>query len=198
MVSPDVLRVADPNVPPCSTKFNQSLTRRDGGGRSWLVLCRFAVGRIAPLELVNSVAGGDVHFVVPPPAPAGGGSVRCGRQAPPGRPHRVRQRGLLYCRTAAQPWGEAFAVAGRRDAAVVWAEGLHSGWNARMIGRGSCRGRQTLRSVPLMKFFLFAIHAPLLGGSTGASFCRCCGIPMPALPDRLGVREWWWKREKSR
>lgn len=31
-----------------------------------MVLCRFAVGRIVPLELVNSVAGGDVHSVVPP------------------------------------------------------------------------------------------------------------------------------------
>lgn len=174
--------------PQCPALFNecdQSLTRRDGGGRSWLVLCRFAVGRIVPLELVNSVAGGDVHFVVPPPAPAGGGSVRCERQAPPGRPHRVRQRGLLYCRTAAQPRGEAFAVAGRRDAAVVWAEGLHSGWNARMIGWGSCRGRQTLRSVPLMKFFLFAIHAPPLGGEHGASFRRCCGYRCLPLTD-------WW------
>lgn len=29
-------------------------------------------------------------------------------------------------------WGEVFAVAGARDAAVVWAGELHSGWNARM------------------------------------------------------------------
>jgi len=60
----------------CPALFNEcdrSLTRRDGGGRSWLVLCRFAVGRIVPLELVSSVAGGDVHFVVSPPCASGRG-----------------------------------------------------------------------------------------------------------------------------
>lgn len=136
-----------------------------------MVLCRFAVGRIVPLELVSSVAGGDVHFVVLPPLRQREGEVfavgiKLRRVGP------IAFASAAYCivELRRQPWGEAFAVAGRRDAAVVWAEGLHSGWNARMIGWGSCRGRQTLRSVPLMKFFLFAIHAPLLGGSTGPPF----------------------------
>lgn len=81
--------------------------------------------------------GGRGGFVV-------GRSVRCGCQAPPGRPHVVvRQRGLLYCLPAAPPWGEAFAVAGLRDATVGVGRGLlHSGWNARMTtsGWGSRRG----------------------------------------------------------
>jgi hypothetical protein len=44
----------------------------------------------------------------------------------------------------------AYCIAGARDAAVVWAGGLHSGWNARMrTGWGSARRfRQRKGSVP--------------------------------------------------
>ena len=104
------------------------------------VLCRFADGRIVSLELVIAV-----------------------REAAPSvlssRPSLFREGG----------WGEVFAVgaklrrvgpmttasgacciAGARDAAVVWAGGLHSGWNARMrTGWGSARrSRQREGSVP--------------------------------------------------
>lgn len=49
-----------------------------------------------------------------------------------------------------------------------------------MIGWGSRRGRQTLRPVPLMKFFWFAIHAlPCMGegkhtGDPSSFLCCCC------------------------
>ena len=58
----------------------------------------------------------------------GGRIVRCGCQAPPGRPHHVRHFWRLLC-----GGGEKFAVQAVRDAAAVWAGGLHSGWNARML-----------------------------------------------------------------
>lgn len=78
-------------------EFDQSLTVA-GGGCSWLVLCRFAVGRIVSLELVIALreATPSVLSSHPPSCTGGvGRSVRCGRQAPPGRPHPVRQR--AYC-----------------------------------------------------------------------------------------------------
>jgi len=69
-----------------------------------LVLCRFADGRIVSLELVITLreAAPSVLSSHPPPSCTGGvgRSVRCGRQAPPGRPHHVRQRCLLYCQAA--------------------------------------------------------------------------------------------------
>lgn len=75
-----------------------------------MVLCRFAVGRIESLELVFT----------------------CGRRRP------------LCCQTTLRlvqgGWGEVFAVAGLRDATVVWAEGLHSGWNARKKWAGIAPG----------------------------------------------------------
>ena len=53
-----------------------------------------------------------------------------------------------------------------------------------MIGWGSRRGRQTLRPVPLMKFFWFAIHAPpSLGGKhTHGARLPLCVVMVPALP----------------
>ena len=70
----------------------------------------------------------------------------------------------------------AYCIAGARDAAVVWAGGLHSGWNARMrTGWGSARRfRQRKGSVPPFgeqfslgfggeKKFSVAIQAPSLG-----------------------------------
>lgn len=66
-----------------------------------MVLCRFAVGRIVSLELVMAVreAAPSVLSSRGPPLTGGvaGRSVRCGCQAPQGRPHDVRQRRLLYC-----------------------------------------------------------------------------------------------------
>lgn len=49
----------------------------------------------------NGFAGGGALSVVEPFVSSGRGmgrSVRCGCQAPPGRPHDDRQRRLLYCR----------------------------------------------------------------------------------------------------
>lgn len=49
----------------------------------------------------NGFAGGGALSVVEPSVSSGRGmgrSVRCGCQAPPGRPHDDRQRRLLYCR----------------------------------------------------------------------------------------------------
>ena len=63
-----------------------------------MVLCRFAVGRIVSLELVITLreATPTVLSNHPPSCTGGvGRSVRCGCQAPPGRPHHVRQR--AYC-----------------------------------------------------------------------------------------------------
>lgn len=92
------------------------------------------VSRSVSREAVTDVAGGDAHS-----------GRRCGCGAPPGRPQRVRQRGLVCCRAAAlpetetvqyclgvRPWGEA----GRRDAGVVWAEGVYIGVGRRGFWRG--------------------------------------------------------------
>ena len=139
-----------------------------------MVLCRFAVGRIVSLELVITLreATPSVLSSHPPSCTGGvGRSVRCGRQAPPGRPHHVRQRCLLYCQAALRlvqgGWGEVFAVAGFRDATVVWAGGLHSGWNARMrVEWGSARREvgPPIHAPLLFGKLLFAIQAPSLGG----------------------------------
>jgi hypothetical protein len=155
-------------------EFNQSLTRgRVGDAVGWFCPdSRF--GRIVPLELVTIIAGGDAHCVVKPFPRQGvfGDKVCCGCQAPPGRPHRVRQRGLQVVVTRA--W------CGPR--------GLHSGWKARMTGWGSRRGPEKLRLVPLMKFScccLPSMRLPSWGAreSNGA----CCYLPA----DTKGVRSWW-------
>lgn len=54
-----------------------------------------------------------------------------------------------------------------RDATVVWAEGLHSGWNARMrVEWGSARREvgPPIHAPLLFGKLLFAIQAPSLGG----------------------------------
>lgn len=73
-------------------------------------------------------------------------------------------------------WGEVFAVAGARDASVVWAEGFHSGWNARMLaGRGSARHfRHREGSVPP----LGEKSLPLSGGERKES---CVAIQAPSF-----------------
>lgn len=65
--------------------------------------------------------------------------------------------------------GEVFAVAGCRDAAVVWAGGLHSGRNARMRAEWGSARQVSGRSLHLVKCSLWwkkcsvAIQAPSLG-----------------------------------
>jgi len=73
-------------------------------------------------------------------------------------------------------WGEVFAVAGARDASVVWAEGFHSGWNARMrAGRGSARHfRHREGSVPP----LGEKSLPLSGGERKEN---CVAIQAPSF-----------------
>ena len=73
-------------------------------------------------------------------------------------------------------WGEVFAVAGARDASVVWAEGFHSGWNARMLaGRGSARHfRHREGSVPP----LGEKSLPLSGGERKEN---CVAIQAPSF-----------------
>jgi len=164
--------VADPNVPLTQREFPHS-----GGGRSWLVLCRFAVGRIVSLELVITLreATPSVLSSHPPSCTGGvGRSVRCGRQAPPGRPHHVRQRCLLYSQLQVL-----------RDATVVWAGGLHSGWNARMrVEWGSARREvgPPIHAPLLFGKLLFAIQAPSLGGERLHATTRGRRAACPALP----------------
>jgi len=101
-----------------------------------------------------------------------GDKVCCGCQAPPGRPHRVRQRGLQVVVTRA--W------CGPR--------GLHSGWKARMTGWGSRRGPEKLRLVPLMKFSCCCLPSMRLpSGGARESNGACCYLPA----DIKGVRSWW-------
>jgi hypothetical protein len=77
------------------------------------VLCRFADGRIVSSELVIAVRGGGGPSALNIDGLSGDAKLR--RVGP---------------MTSAS--GTCCDVAGARDAGVVWAGGLHSGWNARM------------------------------------------------------------------
>jgi hypothetical protein len=172
-------------------EFNQSLTRgRVGDAVGWF--CPDSLfGRIVPLELVRfSREAMPTVLSSHPPSGGFGDKLCCGCQAPPGRPHRVRQRGLLYCQTA----GRLRRGEKRLQLQVVvtraWCgpRGLHSGWKARMTGWGSRWGPQKLRLVPLMKFScccLPSMRLPFLGGE-GEQW----GLLLPTCGYQRGA-SWW-------
>lgn len=119
----------------------------------------------------NHFAGGGAFSVVKPsPVLYRGGGEKCSLWAPssagsaPSCPPAVPT--VLSSCPLSRAWGEVFAVAGIRDAAVVWAGGLHSGWNARM--RVESGDPRAVRSVPPFLrtpvWKLFAIQAPSFGG----------------------------------
>lgn len=125
------------------------------------------------LELVITLreAAPSVLSSHPPPVLYwGGGGEKCSLWAPssagsaPSCPPAVPT--VLSSCPLSRAWGEVFAVAGIRDAAVVWAGGLHSGWNARMrVEWGSARrevGPPILAHSCLE--IVFAIQAPSFGG----------------------------------
>jgi hypothetical protein len=164
-------------------EFNQSLTRgRVGDAVGWF--CPDSLfGRIVPLELVrfSREAMPTVLSSHPPSQGVLGTSYAVGVKLRRVGPIAfasaayciVKPRGeafAVYC--IVKPRGEAFAVAGHRDAGVLWAEGLHSGWKARMTGWASRWGPQKLRPVPLMKF-------------------SCCCLPSMRLPFLGGEGEQW-------
>jgi hypothetical protein len=124
-------------------EFNQSLTRGRVGDAVWLVLSRFAFWTHCATRASYDYRGRrcpQCCQAIP-------------RQGVLGTSYAVgvklRRVGLITFASAAPT---VSSVAGRRDAGVVWAGGLHSGWKARMTGWGSRRGPQKLRLVPLMKF----------------------------------------------
>jgi len=136
-----------------------------------LVLCRFADGRIVSLELVITLreAAPSVLSSHPPPSCTGGvgRSVRCGRQAPPGRPHHVRQRCLLYCQAA--------PFRGRGEKCLQLQVSVTRPWcgpggyiQVGMRGCESSGDPRAVRSVPPFLrtpvWKLFAIQAPSFGG----------------------------------
>jgi len=142
-----------------------------------LVLCRSADGRIVSLELVKALREAIMptvlssHPVSRHRRGTVGRSVRCGWSSPAGSAPITSPACPLYCQAGLRHFeggrGEAFAVAGLRDASVVWAGGLHSGRNARMSGWGSWRGLETPRAVPPHGFLfilVFAIQAPPFRG----------------------------------
>jgi hypothetical protein len=148
-----------------------------------LVLSRFAFWVHRATRASTIFAGGDAHCVVKPSPVQGvlGTSYAVGVKLRRVGPIAfasaayciVKPRGeafAVYC--IVKPRGEAFAVAGHRDAGVLWAEGLHSGWKARMTGWASRWGPQKLRPVPLMKF-------------------SCCCLPSMRLPFLGGEGEQW-------
>jgi len=146
--------VADPNVPLTQREFPHS-----GGGRSWLVLCRFAVGRIVSLELVITLreATPSVLSSHPPSCTGGWGEVFAVGV-------KLRQVGPIMFASAAYCIRSCRFL---RDATVVWAGGLHSGCNARMrVEWGSARREVGPPIHPPLLFgkLLFAIQAPSLGG----------------------------------
>jgi len=156
----------------------------------------------------NHFAGGGAFSVVKPsPVLYRGGGEKCSLWAPssagsaPSCPPAVPT--VLSSCPLSRARGEVFAVAGIRDAAVVWAGGLHSGWNARM--RVESGDPRAVRSVPPFLrtpvWKLFAIQAPSFGGEIAIRLggrranhhpsllwwdvvcCVCC-VP------RTGA--WWW------
>jgi len=140
-----------------------------------LVLCRFAVGRIVSLELVIALreATPSVLSSHPPSCTGGvGRSVRCGRQAPPGRPHHVRQRCLLYCQAALRlvQGGAGRSVCSCRFCVTRPWCGPGGYIQVGMRGCESSGDPRAVRSVPpfmlrsYLENFYFAIQAPSLGG----------------------------------
>ena len=126
-----------------------------------------------------------------PPSCTGGvgRSVRCGCQAPPGRPHHVRQR--AYC--IVKPPPVLYRGGGEKCLQLQvfvtrpWCGPrgyIQVGMRGRS-GRGSRRGPQKLRSVPLHRFSLlclFAIQAPSQGGvcmGIVADARRNCAVSFP-------------------
>lgn len=178
-----------------------------------MVLCRFADGRIVSLELVITLreAAPSVLSSHPPSCTGGvGRSVRCGRQAPPGRPHDVRQRCLLYCQAA--------PFRGRGEKCLQLQVSVTRPWcgpggyiQVGMRGCESSGDPRAVRSVPPFLrtpvWKLFAIQAPSFGGEIAIRLggrranhhpsllqwwdvvcCVCC-VP------RTGA--WWWGAEPA-
>ena len=111
--SPDVW-VADLSVP-LSQRVLSVPHPREGGGCSWLVLSRFAFWTHRATRASMIFAGGDAHCVVKPsPVRGFGDEVCCGCQAPPGRPHRVRHRGLQVVVTRAWCGPRGYIQVGKR------------------------------------------------------------------------------------
>ena len=102
---------------------------RRRGGRGRLVLWRFADWPHRVTRARNGFAGGGAFSVVKPSLVwrGSGRSVRCWCQGPPGRPHDVRHRRLLYCRAVPRVEGvgeKCLQSQAVRDAGVVWAGGV--------------------------------------------------------------------------
>lgn len=118
----------------------------------WLVLSRFAFWTHGATRASWIFAGGDAHCVVKP-SPVRGFWGRAMLWV-------SSSAGSASSRSPARPTG-------RRDAGVVWAEGLHSGWKARMSGVGIAPGPSGAPAGRPHEVLLlvFAIHAPpFLGG----------------------------------
>lgn len=105
-----------------------------------------------------------------------GRSVRCGRQAPPGRPRHVRQRArLLYCQAAPRlvqgGRGEVFAVAGVAATRPWRGPGGYIQVGMRGCESGSGIIPHSLRapSSGRKNEILFAIQTPSYGGEIARS-----------------------------
>lgn len=187
------MRVADPSESRPLNEFNQSLAELAAGDAVvGLVPIRGWPHRVTRAS--KGFAGGDnADSVVKPPCFSSqtghGGEKRSLWVVKPRRVGPITSPACpLYCQAALRLFeggrGEAFAVAGLRDATVVWAGGLHSGRNARMSGWGSWRGLQTPRPVPPHGFFLLVLPSrPLPSGGGEHSRLRLslslcfCSVP---------------------